>query len=268
MGFFQGKSIASIIVVLFAIALMIREGQFGSAIATFATLLNGPQQTAELPVTPTSVQPSVTPPVQTADIAPDSAPAPQPEPSAAQPQPQAPASDPNKYVLKADDHLWEVQNGQMVQTDELPKGTVVEKIGPYQSATNYTEIAELDTDGVQMKTGVIFSQSIEPVVDVTDDDETLWVSDAPSTTFLTIQSVRIINKTAQSQPIRQPALAQRRSFMTIQRMRYAHTGCCQGWPRRPSPYSWDGARHTAPVSNFRSTYSGGFHGHFHSGGHR
>lgn len=258
MGIFQGKIWAALII-LISIVLMVREGQFGNAVAMLPQLLG--QQEQASPASPAPVPnspPAVVQPAQTADVPQTMVPA----PAVSAPTPQQAAPDPNRYVVKTTAHLWEVQDGQMVQTDELLKGVIVENLGPYQSTTNYTEVAELDTSGTQIKTGAILNDSIEPVSSFSSEEEASIASDPPSAIYLTIQSVRIVENNTASQNDRHQQL------MTLQReLSGPHAGCCRPPPHQTSS-PWFHPVRPAPIIGPRYNV-GHFHvGSSHGGGHR
>ena len=264
MGIFQGK-IWTAVFILIGIILMVREGQFGNAIATIPQLFGQPVQLPPVAPAPiANVQPIVVPAVQAASV-------PQIEPAVSVPAAPAPIQqkvtpDHNRYVVKNADHLWEVRDGQMVQTDELPKGVIVEYLGPYLSTTNYTEVAELDTNGAQIKTGAILSASIVPISDFSPADEPSIASNPPSTIFLTIQSVSVVG--GSTSPPTQMMMTSppmpneyHRALMAMPRS-YPRFGCCRP-PQRQNPSVWP--HPVRPAAIIRSRYATG---QFHVSNHR
>lgn len=239
----------STIVGIIGIIFMIAEKQFGGAIGLASQMLDpGSQQVQQPQAAAPAPQPSPAPmpqPTTVADI-------PQPQPLVQAPAPQQ-QPDPNRYVVKATDHLWVVQDSQMVQSDELPAGTEVEYLRPYESSADYARISELDANGSRLNEGVIRIESIEPLTAMTTDDEASIDNTTPNVTFLNIQS----QQTRIAQVRAAPSFRAAPNLMRAPGWAMHGASCCFGQQSAPSfarTPMWNGGNR-----GFHFT-GGGFHG--------
>lgn len=83
------------------------------------------------------------------------------------------------YVVTSDDHIWEPapDGSKMNQTDAITAGTEIQFLSIDQQASEYANIALLDSGGHQLKQAVILASSIKPKPGcyIVKTDDYLWI---------------------------------------------------------------------------------------------